>query len=197
MLQDKIDRYTAEIQGFRPETVAEVEDFRLKFLVSKGIVKSLFEEFKAVSAEEKRALGKVLNAFKQLAESTFKEAQERFASAENAQQERVEKDLTLPGEGFRLGSRHPLSLVRREIVEIFRKLGFAVAEGPEIEDDWHNFSALNFPPEHPARDMQDTFFVEKRPGNDIALRTHTSSVQVRLMEMGKPPFQGEIYQRRP
>jgi len=197
MLQDKINRYTAEIQAFWPETAAEMEDFRLKFLVSKGIVKTLFEEFKTVSPEEKRALGKALNAFKQLAESTFREAQERFAQAENTCQKPEGDDLTLPGEGFQLGSRHPLSLVRKEIVEIFRKMNFVVAEGPEIEDDWHNFSALNFPPEHPARDMQDTFFVEKRSGNDIALRTHTSSVQVRLMETGRPPFRaimpGRVY----
>jgi len=197
MLHDKIKQYVAEIQSFRPETAADAEVFRLRFLVSKGIVKALFDEFKTVSPEEKRTLGKMLNEFKQLAESTFREAHERFSSSENMNQKREEDDLTLPGEGFRIGSRHPLLLVRKEIVDIFRKLGFVVAEGPEIEDDWHNFSALNFPPEHPARDMQDTFFVEKRDGNDIALRTHTSSVQVRLMEMGKPPFRaimpGRVY----
>ncbi len=197
MLQDKIKQYTEEINRFQPSSATEIEDFRLKFLVSKGIVKALFEEFKSVSSEDKRVLGKVLNEFKQLAENKFKEAQEQFVSAGQQQTQRKEDDLTLPGEGFQLGSRHPLSLVRKEIVEIFKKLGFIVAEGPEIEDDWHNFSALNFPPEHPARDMQDTFFVEKRDGNDIALRTHTSSVQVRLMEMGKPPFRaimpGRVY----
>ena len=197
MLQDKIKQYTEEINQFNPSNATDVENFRLKFLVSKGIVKALFEEFKTVSPEEKRVLGKVLNEFKQLAENKFNEAQSQFAGAQSTQNKREEGDLTLPGEGFQLGSRHPLSLVRKEIVEIFKKLGFIVAEGPEIEDDWHNFSALNFPPEHPARDMQDTFFVEKRDGNDIALRTHTSSVQVRLMEMGKPPFRaimpGRVY----
>ena len=196
MLQDKIKQFTAEIKGFTPASVVDVENFRLKFLVAKGIVKALFEEFKTVSAEEKRTLGKILNEFKQLAEQTYSNAQEQFADTEKKLQ-REEGDLTLPGEGFQLGSRHPLSLVRKEIVEIFKKLGFIVTEGPEIEDDWHNFSALNFPPEHPARDMQDTFFVEKKEGNDIALRTHTSSVQVRLMEMGKPPFRaimpGRVY----
>lgn len=196
MLQDKIKQFTAEIKGFTPASVVDVENFRLKFLVAKGIVKALFEEFKTVSAEEKRTLGKILNEFKQLAEQTYSHAQEQFADTEKKLQ-REEGDLTLPGEGFQLGSRHPLSLVRKEIVEIFKKLGFIVTEGPEIEDDWHNFSALNFPPEHPARDMQDTFFVEKKDGNDIALRTHTSSVQVRLMEMGKPPFRaimpGRVY----
>ncbi|MCC2599535.1 phenylalanine--tRNA ligase subunit alpha [Sphingobacterium sp. FBM7-1] len=196
MLQEKIKQFTAEIKSFVPASAADVENFKLKFLVTKGVVKALFEEFKTVSVEEKRTLGKVLNEFKQLAESTYNSAQAQFAQV-GKKLEREEGDLTLPGEGFQLGSRHPLSLVRKEIVEIFKKLGFIVAEGPEIEDDWHNFSALNFPPEHPARDMQDTFFVEKKTGNDIALRTHTSSVQVRMMEMGKPPFRaimpGRVY----
>ena len=196
MLQEKIKQFTAEIKSFVPASAADVENFKLKFLVAKGVVKALFEEFRTVSVEEKRALGKVLNEFKQLAESTYNSAQAQFAQV-GKKLEREEGDLTLPGEGFQLGSRHPLSLVRKEIVEIFKKLGFIVAEGPEIEDDWHNFSALNFPPEHPARDMQDTFFVDKKAGNDIALRTHTSSVQVRMMEMGKPPFRaimpGRVY----
>lgn len=196
MLQDKIKQYTEEINEFTPTSLTDVENFRLRFLVSKGLIKTLFEEFKTVSPEEKRTLGKVLNEFKQLAEKTYNDAQTQFVSAENGPQ-REEGDLTLPGEGFQLGSRHPLSLVRKEIIEIYKKLGFVVAEGPEIEDDWHIFSALNFAPEHPARDMQDTFFVEKKDGNDIALRTHTSSVQVRLMEMGKPPFRaimpGRVY----
>jgi len=196
MLQDKIAQYTKEVEQFAPASAADVESFRLKFLVSKGIIKELFEEFKTVSPEEKRTLGKVLNELKQLAEAKFQEAQSQFANTAKVHK-REEEDLTLPGEGFQLGSRHPLSLVRKEIVEIFKKLGFVVAEGPEIEDDWHNFSALNFPPEHPARDMQDTFFIKKQEGNDIALRTHTSSVQVRLMEAGKPPFRaimpGRVY----
>lgn len=196
MLQDKIKQYTVEIEQFSPASAVDVENFRLKFLVSKGIIKNLFEEFKAIPNEEKKGMGKTLNEFKQLAESKFEEAQVQFSQDSNGP-ERQEGDLTLPGEGFQLGSRHPLSLVRKEIVEIFKKLGFIVAEGPEIEDDWHNFSALNFPPEHPARDMQDTFFIKKQDGNDIALRTHTSSVQVRLMEAGKPPFRaimpGRVY----
>ncbi|RYD71197.1 MAG: phenylalanine--tRNA ligase subunit alpha, partial [Sphingobacteriales bacterium] len=145
----------------------------------------------------KRSLGKVLNEFKQLAESKYQTLKE---STENSgsKTEELSLDLTLPGEGFEIGSRHPLALVRREIVEIFAKLGFTVAEGPEIEDDWHNFSALNFPEEHPARDMQDTFFIKKGgEKGDIALRTHTSSVQVRMMEQGQPPFRaimpGRVY----
>lgn len=198
MLQDKIKQYTQEIEAFRAGTAEELENFRLKFLVNKGIVRSLFEEFKSVTAEEKRTLGKVLNEFKQLAEQTFKDFQESLAGQSKAGAETNQDDLTLPGQGFHLGSRHPLSLVRRQIVEIFNKLGFVVAEGPEIEDDWHNFSALNFPPEHPARDMQDTFFIRKSAdGDDIALRTHTSSVQVRMMENGQPPFRaimpGRVY----
>ncbi len=198
MLQDKIRQYTEEIEAFSAKDSAELEAFRLKFLVNKGIVKALFEEFKSVSPEEKRTLGQVLNQFKQLAEGTYKTLQEEIASKEQTSADRPEQDLTLPGIGTEIGSRHPLALVRKEIVGIFRKLGFNVEEGPEIEDDWHNFSALNFPAEHPARDMQDTFFIKKSAdGNDIALRTHTSSVQVRMMENGKPPFRaimpGRVY----
>ncbi|SFC46098.1 phenylalanyl-tRNA synthetase alpha chain [Parapedobacter composti] len=196
MLQEKIQQYTEEIERFNPQSSEEVEAFRLRFLVAKGIVRGLFEEFKSVSPDEKRSLGKVLNEFKQAAEQKYKAMQERFASA-GPRPKQAAEDLTLPGEGFVFGSRHPLSLVRKEIVEIFKKLGFIVADGPEIEDDWHNFTALNFPPEHPARDMQDTFFIKKQEGNDIALRTHTSSVQVRMMENGKPPFRaimpGRVY----
>jgi len=197
MLQDKITQYTEEINAFVTDKADELEQFRIKFLGTKGIIKDVFDEFKTVSVEEKRSLGKVLNEFKQLAESkyqTLKEAIEQNAGkAEN-----LRLDLSLPGEGFEIGSRHPLALVRREIVEIFAKLGFTVAEGPEIEDDWHNFSALNFPEEHPARDMQDTFFIKKGgEKGDIALRTHTSSVQVRMMEQGQPPFRaimpGRVY----
>lgn len=196
MLQDKITAYTAEINAFSTENADELEQFRIKFLGTKGIIKDIFEEFKAVSPEEKRTLGKVLNEFKQLAEAKYQ------ILKENDQTDLSKKDagldLTLPGSGFEVGARHPLALVRREIVNIFSKLGFVVAEGPEIEDDWHNFSALNFPEEHPARDMQDTFFIKKGGEHgDIALRTHTSSVQVRMMEAGKPPFRalmpGRVY----
>lgn len=196
MLQEKITAHIAEINAFEPQSAQEVEAFRLKFLVSKGLVKSLFEEFKTVSPEEKRTLGKVLNEFKQVAEDAYARYKSVYEQGDVAASGPKE-DLTLPGVGTEIGSRHPLSLVRKEIVEIFKKLGFSVAEGPEIEDDWHNFSALNFPPEHPARDMQDTFFIKRQEGNDIALRTHTSSVQVRMMENGKPPFRaimpGRVY----
>jgi len=195
-IQTRINEYTEEINAFNASSAEEIEAFRLRFLVNKGIVRSLFEEFKTVSVEEKRVLGQVLNKFKQLAETKHKDLLEQIEEGSDKSVANSQ-DLTLPGRGFELGSRHPLSLVRKEIVEIFNKLGFIVAEGPEIEDDWHNFSALNFPEEHPARDMQDTFFIEKKEGNDIALRTHTSSVQVRMMEMGKPPFRaimpGRVY----
>jgi len=195
-MQAKLDQYTAEINQFSPATAEEVESFRIKFLGSKGIVKELFDEFKSVGPEEKRVFGKVLNEFKQVAEAKFEACKAQFESSTSTQ--KLDTDLTLPGEGMELGARHPLQLVRREIVEIFKKLGFTVAEGPEIEDDWHNFSALNFPEEHPARDMQDTFFIKKGgEKGDIALRTHTSSVQVRMMEQGKPPFRsimpGRVY----
>ncbi len=195
-MQDKISQYTREIQAFKPASAEELETFRIKFLGTKGLIKDLFDEFKAVSPEEKRVLGKVLNEFKKQAEEKYQFLKDQFASDTGTQA--ADLDLSLPGEGFETGARHPLSLVRREIIEIFKKLGFTVAEGPEIEDDWHNFSALNFPEEHPARDMQDTFFVKKDAVNgDIALRTHTSSVQVRMMENGKPPFRaimpGRVY----
>ena len=186
-MQETIDKYTAEIKAFAATKADELEAFRIKFLGTKGIIKDLFDQFKTVGPEEKRTFGKVLNQFKQLAEERYNELKEN--SAITADTATSDIDKTLPGDGFELGSRHPLTLVRNEIIDVFKRLGFVVAEGPEIEDDWHNFSALNFPEEHPARDMQDTFFIKKNSGtDDIALRTHTSSVQVRMMENGKPPF---------
>jgi phenylalanyl-tRNA synthetase alpha chain len=196
MLQDKITQYTEEINAFNSVNTDELEVFRIKYLGTKGLIKDVFDEFKAVSSEEKRSLGKVLNEFKQLAEAKYQSLKDLSTPESVSKAENL--DLTLPGEGFDIGSRHPLALVRREIIGIFSRLGFVVAEGPEIEDDWHNFSALNFPEEHPARDMQDTFFIKKGgEKGDIALRTHTSSVQVRMMEAGKPPFRaimpGRVY----
>lgn len=196
MLLDQIKEYSEEIDAFQSTNADELEQFRIRFLGSKGIVKDIFEQFKSVSVEEKKTLGKVLNEFKQLAETKYKELQSNISSDAGSATGKI--DYTLPGPDFEIGSRHPLALVRREIIEIFNKLGFSVAEGPEIEDDWHNFSALNFPEEHPARDMQDTFFVKKGgEKGDIALRTHTSSVQVRMMESGRPPFRaimpGRVY----
>lgn len=196
MLQEKITQYTTEINAFNTVNADELEQFRIRFLGTKGIIKDIFDEFKAVSPEEKRTLGKVLNEFKQLAEAKYQDLKDQEVTQEAGKDAGL--DLTLPGEGFEIGARHPLALVRREIIGIFSKLGFIVAEGPEIEDDWHIFSALNFPEEHPARDMQDTFFIKKGgEKGDIALRTHTSSVQVRMMEAGKPPFRaimpGRVY----
>ena len=208
-MQNQLTQYTTEINSFRPANAAELETFRIRFLGTKGLIKDLFDQFKAVGPEEKRTLGKTLNEFKQLAEAKYQSLKEQLDT--QPEKSFSEEDLTLPGEGFQLGSRHPISLVRNEIIDIFKRLGFIVAEGPEIEDDWHNFSALNFPEEHPARDMQDTFFISKsltpalsekegeakREAGDIALRTHTSSVQVRMMESGKPPFRaimpGRVY----
>lgn len=202
-MQEKINGYTSELNAFQPVSSDELEQFRIRFLGTKGIIKDLFDEFKTVSPEVKRELGKTLNEFKQAAEAKYQLLKEHFAGSE-LKDESLKQDLTLPGNGLETGSRHPLSLVRKQIIEIFKKLGFNVAEGPEIEDDWHNFSALNFPEEHPARDMQDTFFVSRSPEGDkeslspaFALRTHTSSVQVRMMETGKPPFRaimpGRVY----
>ncbi|WP_157569312.1 phenylalanine--tRNA ligase subunit alpha [Mucilaginibacter arboris] len=201
-MQEQITQYTTEINTFHPDSAAELEAFRIRFLGTKGLIKDLFDQFKTVSPEEKRTLGKTLNEFKQLAETKYQSLKEQLET--QPEKTALKDDLTLPGEGFQLGSRHPLSLVRNEIIDIFKRLGFIIAEGPEIEDDWHNFSALNFPEEHPARDMQDTFFISKKSpadsgeaAGDIALRTHTSSVQVRMMEAGKPPFRaimpGRVY----
>ena len=202
-MQSKINEYAAEIAVFKPQSAADLENFRIRFLGTKGILKDLFEEFKAVSPDDKKIFGKVLNEFKQQTEAFYNNLKEQYEPTISAQ--KPEMDLTLPGIGSQLGGRHPLNLVRKEIINIFKRLGFVLAEGPEIEDDWHNFSALNFPEEHPARDMQDTFFVAApdkseagdKTKNTFALRTHTSSVQVRLMEAGKPPFRalmpGRVY----
>jgi phenylalanyl-tRNA synthetase alpha chain len=174
------------------ETPEQAEAFRLKYLSRKGIITGLFEEFKSVSPDQKRLLGKPLNELKNAAELRFKQAVEA-----KMQQASIVSgiDLTRPAGLTVPGAQHPISVIRQEIVSIFEKIGFSVSHGPEIEDDWHNFSALNFPEEHPARDMQDTFFVEKNP--DWALRTHTSSIQVRVMESQKPPIRtlapGRVY----
>ena len=166
----------------------DLERFRIEYIGTKGKVKDLLGAIKDVPNTEKKAYGQVVNTLKQAAEEKYNTLKETFESSKVTQKTNL--DLTLPGEPVELGSRHPVSLVRSRIIEIFTRIGYNIAEGPEIEDDWHNFSALNFPPDHPARDMQDTFFVKKGEdsANDIALRTHTSSVQVRLMENNKPPL---------
>ncbi|MFB1013290.1 MAG: phenylalanine--tRNA ligase subunit alpha [Bacteroidia bacterium] len=188
-MKERIDQIIQEAQKFKISTKENLEDFRLKFLVKKGLVNKLFVDFKELSGEEKKIWGKELNIIKQNVELIFKEAEVKL---NNVSDENVVEN-SLPGYFGELGSRHPISSVVAEMTQIFERLGFSVASGPEIEDDWHNFSALNFPANHPARDMQDTFFVE----DDVALRTHTSSVQVRLMEEGNLPIRsimpGRVY----
>jgi phenylalanyl-tRNA synthetase alpha chain len=180
-MQAQIEAILNEIKHFSFDSLEAVEQFRLKYLSRKGVIPQMFDAFKQLPPDEKRALGKPINELKRLAEDIFNDAK-MSSAATNASKE----DFTRPLQTLDLGSRHPLTLIREEIVDIFTRIGFDVSTGPEIEDDWHNFSALNFPEEHPARDMQDTFFVEKNP--DFALRTHTSSVQVRVMENQKPPI---------
>lgn len=184
-MQDKINQYLAEIEAIDPQNKVELEDFRLKYLSKKGLISVLFEDFKNVPNEQKKAIGAEINKLKQFADSKFLGCQELLLSKEDNGNE-TKIDLTLPPIAHETGTRHPLWLVKNRIIEIFERMGFSIAEGPEIEDDWHNFSALNFVENHPARDMQDTFFVNLNP--DIALRTHTSSVQVRTMETQKPPI---------
>jgi len=189
---DKIKILLKETEDFSVKTAEELENFRLKFLSKKGQISQLFEDFKTVPNEQKKLVGNEINKLKQFAQEKFDALKEQLEST--GSQEKKE-DYTRPGEPLELGSRHPISIVRNEIISIFARLGFTVAEGPEIEDDFHNFTALNFPPEHPARDMQDTFFIEKNP--DILLRTHTSGTQVRVMENQQPPirsiFPGRVF----
>jgi len=181
---EQLEAYRSEIAASELNDAAALEAFRLKYLSKKGLLGQLFDAFRTVPNEQKKAYGQQLNALKQFAETHFEEAQTRVEAASGGPA--PDLDLTVPPVPMEIGTRHPVSMVRREVVSIFQRIGFTVAEGPEIEDDHHNFSALNFPPEHPARDMQDTFFVGKNP--DYALRTHTSSVQVRVMESQKPPI---------
>ena len=182
-----------EVRSFSSKDANEIESFRIKMLGNKGELKALFAAFKSVPVEDKKEFGIVLNQLKKEASDRINELKESIAS--EGPSENANFDYSRPTVLNGLGSRHPISIVKNEIIEIFNRIGFQVSEGPEIEDDWHNFSALNFPPEHPARDMQDTFFVEKDP--DIALRTHTSSVQVRVMENSTPPIRtispGRVY----
>lgn len=184
--EDRVLRLKEEIETARAKSHDDAESFRIKYLGSKGLFKELFNDFKRVSSEEKRQFGKVINEVKQLAEAKVEDWK---ASLSHHSEETVKTDLSRPGMATEPGAQHPITLIKNEVIEIFRSIGFSVAEGPEIEDDWHNFSALNFPPEHPARDMQDTFFVKSADGEEShVLRTHTSSVQVRVMENEKPPI---------
>lgn len=183
-MQEKINQYLAEIAAFTPANADELEQFRIRFAGRKGLMNDLFEEFKTVPNDQKKVLGQELNKLKQALQSRLEELQSGSTQSIKGLEKGI--DFSRPTGDWGVGTRHPLSIVRREILDIFGRIGFTVADGPEIEDDWHVFSGLNFPPEHPARDMQDTFFIEKNP--DMVLRTHTSSVQVRAMENGQPPL---------
>ncbi len=189
-MNTKISELLDRVEQFSANNAAEIEDFRIKMIGKKGELTALMEEFKGVAPELKREYGQKLNALKQAILAKI-EALREAAEASGAGDATI-GDMSRPGTAEQLGSRHPISLVKNEIIEIFSRLGYTVADGPEIEDDHHVFSALNFPPEHPARDMQDTFFIEKQSAEpsekDILLRTHTSSIQVRTMERQKPPI---------
>jgi len=192
-MEEKVKAIQQEVESFLVKSKEDLENFRLKFISKKGSVSALFDDLKSALPEEKRKLGKVVNDLKQLTESKFKAFQESIENLASSDQEVM--DLSLPVIPNKTGNLHPLNLTRYRIIEIFERLGFNVSDGPEIEDDWHNFTALNFPENHPAREMQDTFFIEKNP--DVLLRTHTSNVQVRLMKNQKPPIRsimpGRVY----
>ena len=190
---EQIRKIGNELSGFEFKAAEDAEKFRIQFLGSKGQIKGLYTMLREVPNEQKKEMGQQINALKLKAEKMLDEAKKKLGGLSTNQNK---EDLTRPAAKLPLGSHHPLSIVRRDIIDVFRKIGFSISEGPEIEDDWHNFSALNFPPEHPARDMQDTFFIKKGE-NEISLRTHTSSVQVRVMENNQPPIRtispGRVY----
>ncbi len=191
-LLEKLDSYRKEIMATEINGSDAAEAYRIRFLGTKGIVKNLFQEIKNVPSERKKEFGQILNEFKILAESKYDDAK---LNAQGSTPNATQMDWSLPGDPVTVGTRHPISLVRNRIIHIFGRLGFSVAEGPEIEDDWHNFTSLNLPEDHPARDMQDTFYIHRNP--DWLLRTHTSSVQARVMEKQKPPIRiicpGRVY----
>ncbi len=192
-MHEKVDQYLQEIDGLTAATSEEVEQLRIKYLGKKGIIPALFASMRDVAPEERKAYGQLMNTLKIRAQEKIEAL--KLQVGESGQQSEKSVDLSMPSSFRTLGSKHPLTIVRGEILSIFSRLGFTVAEGPEIEDDWHNFTALNFPEEHPARDMQDTFFIDKDP--DILLRTHTSSAQIRVMQKEKPPirsvFPGRVF----
>lgn len=190
---DKIKEHITEVEQFSTESKEALETFRIKYLGKKGLLKDFFAEFKNVAKDQKKEFGQTINTLQKAATekvNALKDSLENTTEADG-----IYGDLTRPGEPIELGARHPISIVKNQIIEIFSRIGFNVSEGPEIEDDWHNFTALNLPEYHPARDMQDTFFIQTDP--DILLRTHTSSVQVRYMENNKPPIRtispGRVY----
>jgi phenylalanyl-tRNA synthetase alpha chain len=189
----QVETYTSEIAVFNTSDPETLESFRIRFLGMKGLVKSLMGEMKNIPADRKKEFGQIMNAFKQAAEQKYDSLRESASGTGTTEAPSI--DVTLPGEPIPVGSRHPITLMRNRIVSIFQRLGFAVAEGPEIEDDWHNFTALNLGENHPARDMQDTFYLSQNP--DWLLRTHTSNVQIREMQKGKLPIRiicpGRVY----
>ena len=178
------EQIKAEIDAFEPSNAEELEQFRIKYIGSKGLVKSLFAQFKDVPNEEKKAFGQLMNALKTGAETKVADYQQQFTNGQS--KAKTDIDLTAPGKPITLGSKHPITIVKNELIEIFSRIGFAVNEGPEIEDDWHNFTALNTPKDHPARDMQDTFYLTE--DMNWLLRTHTSPGQIRVMEEQQPPI---------
>ena len=191
-MEDKIKKDLEDILNFNSDSEAEIEEFRVKYLGKKGLLNSYFNEFKSLESEEKKKLGSLLNELKNSAQQKV----DNLKSNNSKKSDNLKiNDISRPGDPIEIGSRHPISIVKNRIIDIFSTIGFTISEGPEIEDDWHNFSALNLPEHHPARDMQDTFFIEKNP--DYLLRTHTSSVQVRYMENNKPPIRtispGRVY----
>ncbi len=192
-MKDRIEELLIEIEAFTANSKEHVEEFRIKILSKKGKVTELFDDFKLVAPEMRKEVGQKLNDLKNKAQDKINQLKEKFEDVSDTKD--AEIDLTLPAENITVGSRHPLSLVRNQIVEIFSRIGFTVSDGPEIEDDWHNFTALNTPADHPARDMQDTFYISENP--DIVLRTQTSSVQVHIMEGTQPPIRtispGRVY----
>ena len=191
-MEDKIKKDLEEIKNFTSDSTIEIEEFRVKYLGKNGLLNSYFLEFKTLESGKKKNVGRLLNELKNSAQQKVEQLK-----SNNLKTSDIIKinDVTRPGDPIDIGSRHPISIVKNKIIDIFSNIGFTISEGPEIEDDWHNFSALNLPEHHPARDMQDTFFIEKNP--DYLLRTHTSSVQVRYMENNKPPIRtispGRVY----
>ena len=191
-MKQKIEQQHQVVNSWNANSLEELEAIRIKYLSKKGEISELFNQFREVPNEQKREIGQLLNHLRDTAQNRLNELK---AALEAQRQEADKLDLTRTAEPIALGTRHPLSLVKNEIIEIFSRIGFTVAEGPEIEDDWHVFESLNFPPEHPARDMQDTFFIEQHP--DILLRTHTSSIETRVMTKQQPPIRilapGRVY----
>jgi len=188
---DKLDEHISYIKNFKSKDIDEIESLKIKFLGRKGIINDLFSEFKNVPSDQKKDYGQKINELKNLAQIKY----DHLKSVNSKSNKTISEDLTKPGLPISNGTLHPITLIKNQIIDIFSKVGFELSEGPEIEDDWHNFTALNLPKHHPARDMQDTFFIQQDP--DILLRTHTSSVQVRYLESNSPPLKilspGRVY----